>query len=439
MAKIKKFGAEVGKVLQLVIHSLYTNKDIFLRELISNASDALDKLRYLAIEDPLLINEDHEFKIQISFDKDNSQIIVKDNGIGMNEKDLIDNLGKIANSGTKDFLQNLSDTPKGDVNLIGQFGVGFYSAFMVAEEITVFSKKAGEDKGFIWNSKGDGEYSIDEYNQEISRGTSVVIKLKPQEIEFAEKFRLRHIITTYSDHISFPIELTDTVENKSEIVNTASAIWTRSKAEITEEQYNEFYHHVAHLPDTPFLRMHNKVEGNIEYVSLLYIPSMKPFDLFHPDRKTRVKLYVKRVYITDENAKLIPPYLRFLRGVVDSEDLPLNVSRETLQHNIVLEKINKSIVRKVLGELKNKAKNDKKEYKDFWNIFGEVMKEGLCEGALEEKDQLLEVCRFYSTKSGDDFIGLDEYIERMIKENCDAIIYSKKYNISFQTFSLLNL
>lgn len=417
-AKTKKFSAEIGKVLKLMIHSLYTNKDIFLRELISNASDACDKLRYLSLQSPSLLNDDNQLKIRVIINKKDNTLTIQDNGIGMTQDEMIANLGVIASSGTQKFIEEMSKSPKADMSLIGQFGVGFYSSYMVADEVTVLSRKAGDDVVYEWNSDGQNDYTIAESKQEHPRGTSVVVKLKSEELEYLEKFRLKHIITTYSDHISFPIELVE--DDNAESVNTGSALWTRKKSDITEEQYKEFYHHVAHLPDVPWIRMHNKVEGNIEFTSLLYIPSMKPFDLFHPDRKTRVKLYVKKVFITEEGVNLIPSYLRFLRGVVDSEDLPLNVSRETLQHNAIIDKIRKSIVKKVLGELKSKANDDVKNYQTFWNNFGEVMKEGLCEGGLEEKEQLLEVCRFNATNG--DSISLDEYIDKMI-EGQDKIYY----------------
>ncbi len=408
--EVKKFDAEVGKVLQLMIHSLYTNKDIFLRELISNASDACDKLRYQSIENPDISTSD--LKIEVIIHKDAGTVTVRDNGIGMNKQDLIDNLGTIASSGTQKFINQISENPKADLSLIGQFGVGFYSAFMVGDNITVITTKAGTDDTYQWQSNGQGEYSITKLEQTFPVGTSIILKLRDSEVEYLEKYRLRHIITTYSDHISFPIELTD--ENgKTEKINTASALWTRPKSDITEEQYNEFYHHVAHQPDSPWLRIHNKVEGTLEFTNLLYIPSTKPFDLFHPDRKSRVKLYVKRVFITDEGVKLIPTHMRFLRGIVDSEDLPLNVSRETLQQNTTIDKIRKAIVKKVLSELKAKAKEDEKSYNQFWQNFGEVMKEGLCEGAMEDKEQLLEVCRFNSTKA-DSMTSLDDYITRML-------------------------
>lgn len=425
--KKKKFSAEIGKVLQLMIHSLYTNKEIFLRELISNASDACDKLRYESISSPSYLKDNPDLKIKVIINKKDGTITVSDNGIGMDETDLENNLGTIASSGTQKYLQKLSENPKSDLNLIGQFGVGFYSAFMVADQISVISTKAGQEKTFEWASDGHNDYTIKEADSAV-RGTSITLKIKDSEVDFIDKFRLKHIISTYSDHISFPIELTDENGN-TETVNTASAIWIRNKNDISDEQYNDFYHHVAHLPDTPWLKLHNKVEGNIEYTSLLYIPSTKPFDLFHPDRKTRVKLYVKRVFITDEGVSLIPQYLRFLRGVVDSEDLPLNISRETLQNNLTVDRIRKSLVKKVLSELKIKAKEEKAEYTKFWKNFGEVMKEGLCEGALEEKESLLETCKFYTNKLGnDELCSLEEYIENM-SEGQTQIFYLTGDNI----------
>jgi molecular chaperone HtpG len=409
----QKFGAEIGKVLDLMINALYTNKDIFLRELISNASDACDKLRYLSLQTPELMPAGHEFKITVTIDKKNQSLIITDNGIGMNQDDLVESLGTIASSGTQKFLNAMAED-NADINLIGQFGVGFYSAFMVASEVEVTSRKAGEKQAFKWSSQGQGEFEIGKFKGEANIGTEITLKIKAKDEKYLDKFNLKHIISTYSDHIAFPIELIDEDGNAS-IVNKASALWMRPKNELTEEQYTEFYHHVSHQPDNPWLRIHNKVEGNIEYTSLLYIPSAKPFDLFHPDRKTRIKLYIKRVFITDDTVSLVPQYLRFLRGVVDSEDLPLNISRETIQHNHIIEKIRKSIVNKVLTELKKKAKEDKKAYSEFWGNFGEVLKEGLCEPAISEKELLLEICRFYSTNY-EDLTSLDEYIERMSEE-----------------------
>lgn len=417
----RKYDAEIGKVLDLMINALYTNKDIFLRELISNASDACDKLRHLSIENPSLLPEDHLFKISVKIDKQNNCLVIEDTGVGMNEEDMVNNLGTIASSGTQKFVQMMSSQAKPDVNLIGQFGVGFYSAFMVADSVTVISRKAGESQSYIWTSSGNGEYSVGKYEHETPVGTQITLTIKTKDEEYLDKFRLKHIISTYSDHIAFPIWLTDE-EGNEEVVNKASALWMRPKNEISDEQYTELYHHLAHSPDTPWMRIHTRAEGNVEYTSLLYIPSTKPFDLFHPDRKTRVKLYIKRVFITDDTVQLVPQYMRFLRGVVDSEDLPLNISRETIQHSAVLQKIRKSLVKKILAELKAKSKDDYKEYMKFWNNFGEVLKEGLCEQALEEKEQLLEVCKFASTNSTDELTSLDEYLERM-KEEQTAIYF----------------
>lgn len=406
------FNAAVGKVLQLMIHSIYTNKEIFLRELISNASDACDKLRYLAIENPDLLGED-ELQISVRIDFENQKIIVKDNGIGMTKQEMIDNLGTIANSGTRHFFEEMQNGKSPDLNLIGQFGVGFYSGFIVSDKIRVFSTKAGENKTFLWESSGNDGFEIDEVQEVMPRGTTIELHLKPSEIEFLEKYRLQHIIRTYSDHLIFPVELIDQ-DGKSEIVNKGTALWLRPKSEITDKEYKEFYKHVSHATDEPYLVLHNKLEGNVSYTSLLFIPGHKPYDLFHPDRKTRVKLYIKRIFITEDSANLIPAYLRFIRGIVDSDDLPLNVSREVLQSNNLVHKIRGSIVKRVLLELKKKAEKEPEDFMKFWTNFGEVMKEGLCEQGLGEKEELLEVCRFYSTKSDDTMISLDDYIDRMI-------------------------
>ncbi len=418
MPKLKEketleFNAEVGKVLQLVIHSLYTNKDIFLRELISNASDACDKLRYLAITKPELIKDDPEQKISISYNKKEKILTIKDNGIGMSRKELVENLGTIARSGTQEFLKKMTGDEKKDTLLIGQFGVGFYSSFMVAERVVVKSRKAGETKGHIWESEGDGKFTLEEAKEELKRGTEITLFMKKEEDEFLEKFRISHIVKTYSDHISFPVELTDE-DGKTTVLNTTSALWLRPKNEIKEEQYKEFYKHTAHLADDPWMTLHGKAEGGVEYNYLLFIPSTKPFDLFHPDRKTRVKLYVKRVFITEDNIDIIPSYLRFMRGIVDSEDLPLNISRETLQNNAILHKIRKSLVKKVISELKKKAEKDTESYNKFWENFGAVLKEGLCE-SMESRDDLLEVCRFRTSLYPDKLSSLDEYMGRMKK------------------------
>jgi molecular chaperone HtpG len=403
----KKFGAEVGKVLKLMIHSLYTDKEIFMRELISNSSDACDKLKYLSQTDGSLIEGDSELKIKVQVDKDAKTVIIRDNGIGMNRQDLDENLGTIANSGTQKFLDNLSGDKKKDSQLIGQFGVGFYSAFMVADRITVTSKKAGEDKAYVWYSDGQGEYTIADTDRDFARGTEIVLHIKPEEDVYLDHFRLKHIVKSYSDHISVPIFFID--ENGAENqVNSSSALWTRSKSEITDEQYQEFYKSVSYAADQPWMTLHNRNEGVVEFTNLLFIPSAKTFDLFHPDRKCRVKLYIKKVFIADEAIDLIPQYLRFLRGVVDSEDLPLNISRQTLQHNATLEKIKASITKRVLSELKKKKEQDFENYLLFWNNFGGVLKEGLCE-MISDHEKLLEVCVFRSALQ-DRMISLDEYI-----------------------------
>lgn len=405
-----EFGAETGKILQLVIHSLYANKEIFLRELISNSSDALDKRRYENLTTSQAPGDD-ELKITIKIDAKDNALIITDTGIGMDRDDLIENLGTIARSGTQQFLESIKGKSKADLTLIGQFGVGFYSAFMVAKEAVVTSRKAGVETAYEWRSSADGKYTVKLANYDKT-GTEIKLFIKDECKEFLDKHRISHIIRTYSDHVSFPIELIDN-ESKVEVLNKGQALWTKSKNEITEEQYHEFYKHIAHAGDKPWLTLHNKVEGIIQYTNLLYIPSVKPFDLFHPDRATRVKLYVKKVFISEENIDLVPKYLRFLRGIVDSEDLPLNISRETLQHNNVLHKIKNSITKRVLGELKDKAEKDPEEFAKFWGNFGSTLKEGLCEGIDSSRDQLLEVCHFRTTKSGDKIISLDKYIENM--------------------------
>lgn len=404
------FNAAVGKVLQLMIHSIYTNKDIFLRELISNASDACDKLRYLAIENPALLGSD---ELQISVKIEDNKIIIQDNGIGMTEQEMIENLGTIANSGTKNFFEQVQDDKISDVNLIGQFGVGFYSGFIVADKITVYSTKAGQSKTFIWESSGHDGFEVYESSEALPRGTKIELHIKPSEVEFLEKFRLQHIIRTYSDHLVFPVELIDQ-EGKSEIMNKGTALWLQSKSDVSEKEYREFYKYIANAADEPYMVLHNKLEGNVSYTSLLFVPGHKPYDLFHPDRKTRVKLYIKRIFITEDSAMLIPSYLRFIRGVVDADDLPLNISREVLQSNTLVNKIRSSIVKRVLMELKKKAEKEPEDFLKFWQNFGEVMKEGLCEHGLGEKEELLEVCRFYSTKSGEKMISIDQYIDNMI-------------------------
>jgi molecular chaperone HtpG len=421
-AKTMPFNAEISKVLKLVIHSLYTNRDIFLRELISNASDACEKLRYLAVTKPELLKDAPELKIALAVDDKAKTLTITDNGIGMDEDDLVNNLGTIAKSGTEQFFQQLTGDAKKDASLIGQFGVGFYSAFMVADKVEVRTRKAGETQGYLWESAGEGEFSITALEGEQPRGTSITLHLRKDEEKYLDKFKLQHITNVYSDHIAFPIEYRGEADEAAEVLNEGSALWTRPKSDITDEQYQEFYHHVGHTADEPFLTMHNQVEGKLSYTNLLFIPTIRPFDLFHPDRRRRVKLYVKRVFITDENVDLIPHYLRFLRGIVDSEDLPLNISRETLQDNPMLAAIRDSITKRVLTELKRKAKNDADAYTAFWTNFGGVLKEGLCEG-YGDKELLLEACRFHSTHDdGATLTSLDDYISRM-KDGQQNIYY----------------
>ena len=405
-----EFQAEVSKVLGLVINSLYSNKEIFLRELISNASDACDKLRYLSLTDQQLAKGLAEFSINITTVKKDRTITIADNGIGMNNADLVENLGTVARSGTTAFLESLSGDEKKDSALIGQFGVGFYASFSVAEKVEVLTRKAGEKQAWLWTSDGKSSYSIAEAERN-DPGTSVTVYLKKENKDYIEEARIRNIVRTYSDHISIPIMLAGK-EGDTQI-NTGSAIWTRQKKDITDEQYKEFYHHVGNVYDEPWLTLHNRAEGKIEYTNLMFIPSSKPYDLMNPDRKNRLQLYVKRVFITDDCDDLMPAYLRFVRGIVDSEDLPLNVSREMLQHNVVVKRIRSALIRRVFNELQKKAEKDPEEFSKFWANFGAVLKEGLYEDH-ENRDKILEIVRFNSTAS-DKLISLAEYVERMKK------------------------
>jgi molecular chaperone HtpG len=410
----RSFQAEVSRLLEIVAHSLYSEKEIFLRELISNASDACDRLRYAALTEPALTDGDTDYRVVLTPDKSARTLTVADNGVGMNHEELIENLGTIARSGTAAFVNQLSGDARKDMSLIGQFGVGFYSAFMVAEKVEVLSRKAGESEGWRWVSDGKGEFTIEPL--EATRGAKIIVHLREGEDEYLDPARLRRIVNTYSDHIGLPIVLNAT--GKEETINTASALWTRPRSEITPEQYNEFYHHVGHSFDDPWLTLHNKAEGVLEYTSLLFVPSTKPFDLFDPERKSRVKLYVRRVFITDEGTGLLPPYLRFLRGIVDSEDLPLNVSREMLQSNPMATRIRQQLTRRVLTELAKKASEAADEYDKFWDNFGAVLKEGLYEDR-EHRDELLGLVRFRST-ARDGLVSLDEYIAAM-RPGQDAI------------------
>jgi len=403
----RSFQAEVSRLLEIVAHSLYSEKEIFLRELISNASDSCDRLRYAALTEPALTDGDTDYRVVLTPDKSARTLTVADNGVGMNHEELIENLGTIARSGTAAFVNQLSGDARKDMSLIGQFGVGFYSAFMVAEKVEVLSRKAGESEGWRWVSDGKGEFTIEPL--EATRGAKIIVHLREGEDEYLDPARLRRIVNTYSDHIGLPIVLNAT--GKEETINTASALWTRPRSEITPEQYKEFYHHVGHSFDDPWLTLHNKAEGVLEYTSLLFVPSTKPFDLFDPERKSRVKLYVRRVFITDEGTGLLPPYLRFLRGIVDSEDLPLNVSREMLQSNPMATRIRQQLTRRVLSELAKKASEAADEYDKFWDNFGAVLKEGLYEDP-EHRDELLGLARFRST-ARDGLVALDDYIAAM--------------------------
>ncbi|MEP3198273.1 MAG: molecular chaperone HtpG [Lentilitoribacter sp.] len=407
------FQTEVGQLLDIVAGSLYSNREIFLRELVSNASDACDKLRYEALTNASLLEGGQDFAIKIEIDAQAKSLTISDNGIGMNHQDLLDTLGTIAKSGTSNFLNALDDENKGDLGLIGQFGVGFYSAFMVAEKVSVTTRKAGEKEAWLWASDGKGQFTIEPTNRD-SNGTSVTLSLKKDAKEFLEEARVQHIIRTYSDHISFPVLLGE------ETLNSASAIWTRPAKDITSEQYTEFYRHSGHAYDEPWLTMHNRVEGLLSYTNLLFIPSMAPFDLYEPERKSHVKLYVNRVFITDDTQGLLPPYLRFLRGVVDSEDLSLNVSREMLQTDPKLSKLKTGLTKRVLGELKKKATKAPEEYQNFWSNFGAVLKEGLVE-EIALRDKILEICRFKSTHNAE-LTSLSSYVERM-KDGQNAVYY----------------
>lgn len=408
-----EFQAEVSKLLNIVAHSLYSHKEIFLRELISNASDACDKLRYEALTDGDLIKGDADFAITLTADKKAGTLTIADNGIGMSKDELIENLGTIARSGTSAFVNQLTGDSKKDMALIGQFGVGFYSSFMVADKVEVVSKRAGADEAWRWTSDGQGAYTIGEAERD-GRGTTITLTVNKEGEEFLEEMRIKNVVKTYSDHIALPINLGE------ETLNTASALWTRQKKDITEDQYKEFYHHVAHQFDDPWMTLHNRVEGVIEYTNLLFIPSSRPFDIFNPERKQHVKLYVKRVFITDDCEELLPSYLRFTKGVVDAQDLSLNISREMLQKDAVVAKIRSGLTKRILGELKKKAEKKPEEYATFWEAFGPVLKEGIYED-FANRETLVDISRFRSTAS-DELTSLAAYIERM-KEGQEHIFY----------------
>ena len=423
------FQAEVKQLLQLMIHSLYSNKEIAVRELISNASDAADKLRFEALKKNDLYEKDSELKIWVDFDQDKKTITISDNGIGMSRDDIVKNIGTIAKSGTKEFLKKLSGDQAKDANLIGQFGVGFYSAFIISDEVTLESRKAGSKTGSRWVSKGDGEFTLETIEKK-SRGTSVILNLKKDAEEFLDEYRLKEIIKKYSDHITLPIVMKkfEFKDGKSirteeeEVVNDASAIWARNKKDIKQKEYEEFYKNLTYDQEPPLSVFHNRVEGNQEYVSLLFIPSKAPFDLYDRDKTQGVKLYAKRIFIMEANEKLIPQYLRFMKGVIDSSDLPLNVSREILQDSKALESIRSGTVKKILSALEEMAKKKPDDFKKFWSEFGLVLKEGPAED-FANKEKIAGLLRFASTfdESDAQSVSLSDYIGRMKPEQ--KVIY----------------
>lgn len=427
------FQTEVKQLLHLMIHSLYSNKEIFLRELISNASDAVDKLRFEALAKPELLEGGSELKIRVSFDKDAKTVTLEDNGIGMNRDDVVTHLGTIAKSGTADFMKNLTGDQKKDSHLIGQFGVGFYSAFIVADQVDVYSRRAGTaaSEGVHWSSKGEGEFEVANI-EKAERGTRIVLHLKSAEDEFADGYRLRNIIKKYSDHIALPIELPkestaaegeEAPAQEWETVNRASALWTRPRTEIKDEEYQEFYKHVGHDYENPLSWSHNKVEGKLEYTSLLYVPARAPFDLYQREAPRGLKLYVQRVFVMDQAESFLPLYLRFIKGVVDSNDLSLNVSREILQKDPIIDSMKTALTKRVLDMLEKLAKNEPEQYKGFWKNFGQVLKEGPAED-FANKEKIAGLLRFASTSddSGEQSVGLADYLAR-VKEGQDKVYY----------------
>ena len=432
-AETRGFETEVKQLLDLMIHSLYSNKEIFLRELISNASDACDKLRFTAVSDASLYEEDIGLKIKISYDKEARTITINDNGIGMTRDEVIENIGTIAKSGTQSFLDSITGDQKNDANLIGQFGVGFYSSFIVAEQVTLRTRKAGQkaNKGVEWTSEGKGEYEIKSI-EKPGRGTAVTLKLRKDEDEFLNDWKLRSIITSYSDHIDFPVVMDKSTEPseeggetviEEETINQAAALWLRPKTDIKAKEYKEFYKHVAHDYEDPIDWSHNRVEGTNEYISLLYIPARAPFDLYDRESRRGIKLYVKRVFIMEDADQLMPRYLRFVRGLIDSNDLPLNISREILQGSKIIDNIRSGSVKKVLGMLEKIAKNDPEKYQKFWTEFGRVLKEGPAED-FTNREKIAKLLRFATTHTGDEAqtVTLDDYISR-IQKGQDKIYY----------------
>lgn len=414
------FQTEVRQLLKLMIHSLYSNKEIFLRELISNASDAADKLRFEALANPALLGDEADLAIEIEIDKDKRQLSVTDNGIGMSRAELVDNLGTIARSGTAEFLEQMTGDARHDAQLIGQFGVGFYSAFIVADKVTVETLRAGSDQAVLWESDGQGEFLVDSCERS-ERGTRVTLHLKKDEAEFAEPLRIEALIRKYSDHIGFPVSLRIVGNDETKVVNSATALWTLPRTEVTDEEYKEFYKYLSHDFAEPLCWSHNRVEGKREYTSLLYIPAAAPFDLWNRDTPRGLKLYVQRVFIMDDAEQFLPLYLRFVKGVVDSSDLPLNVSRELLQKNPELASMRAALTRRVLSMLKKLAGKD--DYQKFWDEFGQVLKEGVIEDTAN-RDDLLKLLRFATTHndSPSQDQSLDDYLGRMTDRQ-DKIYY----------------
>jgi len=444
MAK-HQFQTEANQILNLMIHSLYSNKEIFIRELVSNASDALDKLNMLVLTDEKYKEVNFSPRIDIVANKEAKTLTIKDSGIGMNEEDLMNNLGTIAKSGTKAFLENLTGDQKEDSNLIGQFGVGFYACFMVAHKVEVTTKKAGEEQAFLWTSAGDGEFDLEHTTQD-GHGTTIVMHLNDDEDEFLETYRIESIIKKYSNHIPFPIfmdkekhipavtddEGNETEPSKTEIeneqINRANALWTIAKKDVTDDEYKDFYSSIAHSSEEPLTWMHNKAEGAVEYTTLFYIPSKAPMDMYRVDYQTGIKLYINRVFITDDEKELMPTYLRFLRGVIDSKDLPLNVSREILQSNAVMNKIQKSSVKKVLSELSKMAKKDTAKYEEFYSEFGNVLKEGLYSD-FDNREKILELMKF-NTINSEETVMIEDFVKNVDEEKKEIYYITGKTSLA---------
>ena len=433
--KTHAFQTEISQLLDLMINSLYSQKEIFLRELISNSSDAIDKRRFAALTDASLLNDEEELAVTITTDADTKTLTISDNGIGMTHDEVIENIGTIARSGTKKFMEALkSGKDESDMSLIGQFGVGFYSVFMVADKVTLVTRKAGSDSAVQWESDGKGEFTIGDIKED-NVGTSITLHLREDESEYLDDFRLKHIINKYSEHISLPIKMlgaapldeegnpVEGAERELETINTGTALWTRAKNDISEEEYRSFYQGLSYDMEPPLSTLHHKVEGNLEYTSLLFIPKKAPFDLWNRETRKGIKLYVRRIFIMDDAEHLMPNYLRFVKGVIDSADLPLNVSREILQSDRDIQKIKARAVKRVLDELKRIAKDEPETYQEFWSEFGQAIKEGVVEDAAN-KDNIVPLLRFASTKNDSDeqTVSLDDYVERM-GEDQDAIYY----------------